>query len=76
MPMASGKPIVATSIDGFREVVTHGRDGLLVERKSRRQLSYALQTLIIQQSSLRVRMRELQAPDQNLLVVSNKGPLL
>src|SRR3979409_114219 len=44
--MASGKPIVATSIDGFREVVTHGRDGLLVERKSRRQLSYALQTLI------------------------------
>jgi phosphatidylinositol alpha-mannosyltransferase len=44
--MASGKPIVATSIDGFREVVTHGREGLLVERKSRRQLSYALQTLI------------------------------
>ncbi|HVH65199.1 MAG TPA: glycosyltransferase family 4 protein [Candidatus Acidoferrum sp.] len=44
--MASGKPIVATSIDGFREVVTHGREGLLVERKSRRQLAYALQTLI------------------------------
>ena len=44
--MASGRPIVATSIDGFREVVTHGREGLLVERKSRRQLAYALQTLI------------------------------
>jgi phosphatidylinositol alpha-mannosyltransferase len=44
--MASGKPIVATSIDGFREVVNHGREGLLVERKSSRQLSYALQTLI------------------------------
>jgi phosphatidylinositol alpha-mannosyltransferase len=44
--MASGKPIVATSIDGFREVITHGREGLLVERKSRRQLAYALQTLI------------------------------
>lgn len=44
--MASGKPIVATSIDGFREVVTHGQEGLLVERKSRRQLAYALQTLI------------------------------
>jgi phosphatidylinositol alpha-mannosyltransferase len=44
--MASGKPIVATSIDGFREVVTHGREALLVERKSRRQLAYALQTLI------------------------------
>ena len=27
-------------------MVTHGREGLLVERKSRRQLSYALQTLI------------------------------
>jgi glycosyltransferase involved in cell wall biosynthesis len=25
--------------------VTHGREGLLVERKSRRQLAYALQTL-------------------------------
>src|ERR1700730_4409732 len=44
--MASGKPIVATSIDGFREVVTHGRAAGLVERKSRRQLSYALQPLI------------------------------
>lgn len=44
--MASGRPIVATSIDGFRAVVSHGREGLLVERKSRRQLAYALQTLI------------------------------
>jgi phosphatidyl-myo-inositol alpha-mannosyltransferase len=44
--MAAGKPIVATSIDGFREVVTHGHEGLLVERKSSRQLAYALQTLI------------------------------
>src|SRR5205823_6158068 len=40
------RPIVATSIDGFREVLTHGREGLLVKRKSRRQLAYALQTLI------------------------------
>src|SRR5438105_13372561 len=53
--MASGKPIVATSIDGFREVVTHGREGLLVERKSRRQLAYALQTLI-NNSALRAEM--------------------
>lgn len=44
--MASGKPMVATSIDGFREVVTHGVEGLLVDPKSRRQLAYALQTLI------------------------------
>jgi phosphatidyl-myo-inositol alpha-mannosyltransferase len=55
--MASGKPIVATSIDGFREVVTHGREGLLVERKSRRQLAYALQTLI-NNSALRREMGE------------------
>jgi phosphatidylinositol alpha-mannosyltransferase len=44
--MASGKPIVATNIDGFREVVSHGVEALLVDRKSRRQLAYALQTLI------------------------------
>ena len=55
--MASGKPIVATSIDGFREVVTHGSEGLLVERKSRRQLAYALQTLI-SNPSLREQMGE------------------
>jgi hypothetical protein len=36
----------------------------------------ALQTLLVQQSSLRVRVRELETPDQNLLVVSNEGPLL
>jgi phosphatidylinositol alpha-mannosyltransferase len=44
--MAAGKPIVATNIDGFRGVVTHGREALLVDRKSKRQLAYALETLI------------------------------
>ncbi len=44
--MASGKPIVATDIDGFRHVVTHGREGLLVERKSRQELARALHTLL------------------------------
>src|SRR5438094_5912187 len=43
--MASGKPIVATDIDGFRTVVTPGREGLLVERKSARGLARALRTL-------------------------------
>jgi len=43
---AAEKPIVATNIDGFRGVVTHGRDALLVDRKSKRQLAYALETLI------------------------------
>jgi len=44
--MASGKPIVGTDIDGYRSVVHHGREGLLVERKSARQLAQALGTLI------------------------------
>ena len=44
--MAAGRPIVATNIEGFRGVVTHGREALLVDRKSKRQLAYALETLI------------------------------
>jgi phosphatidylinositol alpha-mannosyltransferase len=44
--MAAGKPIVATDIDGFRTVVTDGREGLLVERKSTRLLANALSTLL------------------------------
>jgi len=44
--MASGKPIVATDIDGFRTVISPGREGLLVERKSARGLARALQTLL------------------------------
>ena len=44
--MASGKPIVATDIDGFRTVLTPGREGLLVERKSARGLAEALRTLL------------------------------
>lgn len=44
--MAAGRPIVATNIDGFRGVVSHGREALLVDRKSKRQLAYALETLI------------------------------
>jgi phosphatidylinositol alpha-mannosyltransferase len=44
--MASGKPIVATDIDGFRQVVSHGREGLLVERKNSKQLAFALRTLV------------------------------
>jgi phosphatidylinositol alpha-mannosyltransferase len=44
--MASGRPIVGTDIDGFRTVVTPGREGILVERKSKRQLAAAIKTLI------------------------------
>lgn len=44
--MASGKPIVATDIAGFRQVLTHGREGLLVEPKNKRQLATVLEALI------------------------------
>ncbi|HYM49999.1 MAG TPA: glycosyltransferase family 4 protein [Candidatus Limnocylindrales bacterium] len=44
--MATGKPIVATDIDGFRTVMTSGNEGLLVERKSARRLAGALRTLL------------------------------
>jgi phosphatidylinositol alpha-mannosyltransferase len=45
--MASGKPIVATDIDGFRHVIRSGREGLLVERKSTRRLASALRSLLV-----------------------------
>jgi phosphatidyl-myo-inositol alpha-mannosyltransferase len=53
--MAAGKPIVATDIDGFRTVVTPGREGLLVERKNAGGLARALQTLL-QDAELRREM--------------------
>ncbi len=40
--MAVGKPIVATNIDGYASVVTHGEDGLLVPPKDSRALARAL----------------------------------
>jgi len=40
--MAVGKPIVATNIDGYASVVTHGSDGLLVPPQNNRELAQAL----------------------------------
>lgn len=40
--MASGKPVVATDIRGYRFVVRHGVEGLLVERKNPEALALAL----------------------------------
>ena len=45
--MASGKPIVGSDIDGYRSVLHHGREGLLVKRKDARQLAQALRALIV-----------------------------
>lgn len=40
--MASRRPVVASDIPGFRGVVTHGRDGLLVEPRSPAALAEAV----------------------------------
>jgi len=53
--MASSTPIVASNIDGFAGVVTHGRQGLLVEPSNEAALATALRTLI-EDASLRRRM--------------------
>ncbi|RJO60966.1 MAG: glycosyltransferase family 1 protein [Dehalococcoidia bacterium] len=44
--MALGKPIVATSNDGYASVVTHGEQGLLVPPKNIKALAEALKRLI------------------------------
>ncbi len=44
--MAAGTAVVASSIPGYRDVVTDGQDGLLVENKSSEALSLALVRLL------------------------------
>jgi glycosyltransferase involved in cell wall biosynthesis len=51
--MAGGKPIVATSVGGIPEIVTHGESGLLVERQSVPQLAHALSTVLTNDATAR-----------------------
>jgi len=44
--MAIGKPVVASNIEGYANVVTHGVDGLLVPPKDPRMLAQALISLM------------------------------
>jgi len=55
--MAMGKPIVATNIDGYASVVTHGEEGLLVPPKDSDKLAQALLALL-KDKALRQKMGE------------------
>jgi phosphatidylinositol alpha-mannosyltransferase len=53
--MAAGAPIVASDIPGYRSVVDHGHEGLLVEPKKPALLAHAISQLL-QSPELRARM--------------------
>ena len=55
--MAAGKPIIASSIEGYASVVTHNREGLLVPPKDTVALAHALE-LCIKDRNLRRQMGE------------------
>ena len=44
--MAAGKPIIASDIEGYSSVMSHGKEGLLVTPKSEEALEESLATLI------------------------------
>jgi phosphatidylinositol alpha-mannosyltransferase len=53
--MAAGLPVVASDIEGYRQVVTDGQEGLLVPPRDERALADAL-CCLLQDQELRVRM--------------------
>ena len=48
--MALGKPVVATSIEGYASVITGGKEGLLVSPKGSKELARALMALMTDES--------------------------
>jgi phosphatidylinositol alpha-mannosyltransferase len=55
--MAMGKPVVATSIDGYASVVTHSEEGLLVPPKNTEKLAEAL-LILLKDKTLQQKMGE------------------
>ena len=55
--MAAGRAVVATKIEGYKEVVTHGSEGLLLEPKKVEELAMAL-VHVLADASLRESMGE------------------
>jgi phosphatidylinositol alpha-mannosyltransferase len=53
--MSAGRPILATRIDGYSEVLTHGQEGLLVEPKDPQALAVGL-THLLADRTLRAEM--------------------
>ena len=51
--MACGKPVIASNMPGIRTVVEHGRNGLLVEPKSVKDLSQALLKILSNETMAR-----------------------
>ena len=44
--MAAGKPVVASDIEGYSSVITHGLEGLLVQPKKEDELAHAIGSLL------------------------------
>ena len=63
--MAMGKPIVATNIEGYNSVLTHGAEGLLVPPKNEEALARALVSLLTneplrQEMAARARLKAME----------------
>ncbi len=53
--MAAGKPVIASSIEGYSSVIAHGKEGLLVPPKDDEQLASAIE-LLLKDHDLRMRL--------------------